>query len=297
MKIIDCFIFYNELNLLYYRLNVLYESVDCFIIVEANQTHRGKSKPLFFNENKHLFKQFNDKIIHVIIDLPYVHPTINLKGNKPFQLFNYNENGDQWINEGYQRHTGILKGLLQISLDDSDYIIVSDLDEIIDPNTINNIRNNKISISFAKFKQDLYFFNLNYKNNNIWIHPYIISYKFYKEYSQTFDPLKKHRYCYYSKEYSYIFTNIERLFLTELRLQFDNVDLINNGGWHLSYFGDNNFIKNKYDNFAHVETSIGEDINNNIQNSIKIEIEDNKYLPPLYETFLYNFILSKSSIL
>ena len=35
MKIIDCFIFYNELDLLNYRLNVLNNVVDYFIIVEA----------------------------------------------------------------------------------------------------------------------------------------------------------------------------------------------------------------------------------------------------------------------
>jgi len=41
MKIIDCFTFYNEIDLLYYRLSILYEHVDYFIIVEANQTFSG----------------------------------------------------------------------------------------------------------------------------------------------------------------------------------------------------------------------------------------------------------------
>ena len=36
MKIIDCFTFYNELQLLEYRLSILYDVVDYFIIVEAN---------------------------------------------------------------------------------------------------------------------------------------------------------------------------------------------------------------------------------------------------------------------
>ena len=35
MKIIDTFIFYNELDLLYYRLSILNKYVDYFIIVEA----------------------------------------------------------------------------------------------------------------------------------------------------------------------------------------------------------------------------------------------------------------------
>ena len=52
IKVIDCFIFYNELELLTYRLNLLYAIVDFFVIVESTHTHTGKEKPLFFNENK-----------------------------------------------------------------------------------------------------------------------------------------------------------------------------------------------------------------------------------------------------
>jgi len=38
------------------------------------------------------------------------------------------------------------------------------------------------------------------------------------------------------------------------------------GGWHLSYFGDINFIKNKINNFAHQEFN-----NNNFTDIKKIE--------------------------
>ena len=48
MKIIDCFIFYNELDLLTYRLNLLNNIVDYFIIVESKHTFVGKEKNLFF---------------------------------------------------------------------------------------------------------------------------------------------------------------------------------------------------------------------------------------------------------
>jgi beta-1,4-mannosyl-glycoprotein beta-1,4-N-acetylglucosaminyltransferase len=44
MKIIDCFIFYNEIDLLNYRLNTLHEVVDYFIIVESTHTFMGKEK-------------------------------------------------------------------------------------------------------------------------------------------------------------------------------------------------------------------------------------------------------------
>ena len=39
MKIIDSFIFYNELDLLNYRLSILNDYVDYFIIVESKYTY------------------------------------------------------------------------------------------------------------------------------------------------------------------------------------------------------------------------------------------------------------------
>ena len=82
MKIIDCFIFYNELDMLTYRLNILNDVVDYFVLVESNHTFVGKEKPLFYNENKHLFEKFNHKIIHIIVnDFPHKYPNVNIGNN------------------------------------------------------------------------------------------------------------------------------------------------------------------------------------------------------------------------
>lgn len=83
--------------------------------------------------------------------------------------------------------------------------------------------------------------------------------------------------------------------------------IIQTCGWHLSYFGDAHFIKNKLENFAHQEYNsdeytniqkIEKRINNNNDlfdrdwnKIIKILIKENPYLPPEYETYLQNFIL------
>ena len=64
--IIDCFPFFNELDLLEIRLNELKDVVDVFVLSEATLTFTGKFKPLYFNENKERFKEFN--IHHVIVD-------------------------------------------------------------------------------------------------------------------------------------------------------------------------------------------------------------------------------------
>ena len=44
MKIIDSFIFYNEINLLKARLDYLGDFVDSFIICEANVNFAGQEK-------------------------------------------------------------------------------------------------------------------------------------------------------------------------------------------------------------------------------------------------------------
>lgn len=109
--IYDCFSFFNELDLLEIRLNVLKDVVDKFVLVEAGETHTGKQKPFYFKENEARFATFKDKIIYVGIDkFPAGH--------------------EAWWNENYQRNE-ILKGLVDAS--DNDWVMISDLDEIPDP--------------------------------------------------------------------------------------------------------------------------------------------------------------------
>ena len=66
-EIYDCCIFFNEIDLLQIRLKELYDYVDHFVIVEAEETHRGVPKPLHFPANQHLFAKYLDKIIYVPI--------------------------------------------------------------------------------------------------------------------------------------------------------------------------------------------------------------------------------------
>jgi len=81
---------------------------------------------------------------------------------------------------------------------------------------------------------------------------------------------------------------------------------IEKGGWHLSYFGDASFIKNKIINFSHQEFNKEEIIDEkNIEDKIKtgkdlfnrngvtikkISIKYNNYLPTRYNEFLSKFI-------
>ena len=64
----DCFQFFNELDILKLRMHVLNDVVDKFVISEATVTFSGEKKPLYFQENREMFQEFEDKIIHKVVD-------------------------------------------------------------------------------------------------------------------------------------------------------------------------------------------------------------------------------------
>lgn len=109
MKIYDCFIFYNELDLLEIRLNELNEVVDYFVLVESTHTFTGIPKTLFYQENKSRFEKFSDKIIHIVSEN------------------SFNESQKHWEREAFQRNQ-IAIGLQNTK--PNDLIIISDVDEI-----------------------------------------------------------------------------------------------------------------------------------------------------------------------
>lgn len=69
MKIYDCFIFFNEVELAKLRIDLLYPHVDFICIVEGKQDHRGKPRTLRFDE---VLKTLSDtrKIRYLAVDLP-----------------------------------------------------------------------------------------------------------------------------------------------------------------------------------------------------------------------------------
>lgn len=67
--VIDCFTFFNELDLLELRLHELAPVVDRFVLIESPVTHAGNSKPLYFAENRQRFQEFLPRIRHVVPEL------------------------------------------------------------------------------------------------------------------------------------------------------------------------------------------------------------------------------------
>ncbi len=113
-KIYDSFTFFNELEILKIRCEELHDLVDHFVLVEATQTFSGQPKPLYYEENAHLFEKYKDKIIHIVVD--------------DFPATTGDPAIDNWAREEHQRNC-ILRGLEGCHPDD-DIIFISDADEI-----------------------------------------------------------------------------------------------------------------------------------------------------------------------
>jgi beta-1,4-mannosyl-glycoprotein beta-1,4-N-acetylglucosaminyltransferase len=143
MRVYDCFSYWDEDLLLDLRLNILNNYVDFFVIIEGNKTWQNNHKNFRFNIKK--FQKFKKKIIYIPVeDMP--------DGDNP------------WIRENFQRNC-IERGL--INSEDDDIIMISDLDEIPNPEAINKFDS---QMRYAAFKQNHYYYKLNLEaqNNKIW---------------------------------------------------------------------------------------------------------------------------------
>ena len=143
-KIVDSFIFFNELDLLEIRLETLYNHVDLFIITESKQSHTGADKPLYLTENSPRFAKFKDKMrIQVVDRFP--------SDMHPFER------------ERFQRES--VKPLLDTELSPGDYLLFGDVDEIPTPialsQAIKALEENR-DLSVAHFAMDLFYYFMNF---------------------------------------------------------------------------------------------------------------------------------------
>ena len=207
--IYDCFTFFNELDLLEIRLNILSPVVDKFVLVEADKTHTGETKPLIFTENKARFAAFAERIIHV--------PLHNLPA---LQAQENDNRGDNWRIENAQRDA-ILQGLNACAMDD--IVIIADLDEIPAPETVQNYRDTQAQgIWMLQQAQMYYFLNNLCLTEPVWEKVRMGRYRDLLFPGQTLAPSP---YYAFSQEG------------TPNYFRFCNGQRIKNGGWHFSYCG------------------------------------------------------------
>ncbi|MDE7285827.1 MAG: glycosyl transferase GT17 family protein [Lachnospiraceae bacterium] len=113
----DCIPFFNELDILKLRLNILNPIVDRFIIEEATVTFSGEPKELCFQKNKEMFEAFLPKIEYIVVDDSPVDVTTHMRDN-------------------FQKNA-LARGLQDAK--DDDIIILSDVDEIPNPTALKRV--------------------------------------------------------------------------------------------------------------------------------------------------------------
>jgi beta-1,4-mannosyl-glycoprotein beta-1,4-N-acetylglucosaminyltransferase len=282
-SIIDCFGFYNELDMLEYRLSVLYPYVDAFVLVESTRTFIGTPKPLYYHDNRERYSKYANKIVHVVVDDFWEKPTIG---------FEFNSSQNQWVNENYQRNAvsfGIEKLVQQgVISDGKDIIMISDLDEIIDPQVIPMIKEyldketHPETGGVVGLNMDFYYYHLKCKLEGMYTDKTrVITYERYLELP------------WLEKSHSKKVRDINHQIRMPSCFLLPQV-----AGWHMSYFGSEYFIENKIKQFAHQEFNSdyytnpeiikkrmekGEDILGRAdyaQIIKRIEFSENEYLPP-----------------
>ncbi|MCH5716525.1 glycosyltransferase family 17 protein [Niabella hibiscisoli] len=233
MKVYDCFTFFNELDLLEFRLRLLEDYVDYFVIAESNLTHAGHSKEYLYEGNKDRFTKWHHKIIY----LPISQTTEGL-------LFNENETSYNVENGSWKLENEHRNALLKIvsRLNPEDLIILSDLDEIPDPAILKTFRAPESPMVLSMLFH-YYFMNCQHSGHERWWNGSIVcSGKDFKQHTPQ-----------------------------SLRDKRDGgLPLIRKAGWHFSYLGGLEKIKYKLQSFAHTEFNKPEYLDDkNILSSLK----------------------------
>ena len=211
----DCFQFFNELDILKLRLHIMNPVVDRFVISEATETFSGNPKPLYYEENKEMFAEFADKIIHVVVDdTPpgYTHDRDTFQKN------------------------AVGRGLKDCT--DEDIIIFSDLDEIPNPEKIKEILQNFDRTKIYHFAQRLFYCYLNMEE----VSGNLLSYAGeFPEAERSKDGIPGRKKWIGSKMCSYSLLKEQKLQLGELRFPERKACgiRVEDGGWHFGYMGGN----------------------------------------------------------
>jgi beta-1,4-mannosyl-glycoprotein beta-1,4-N-acetylglucosaminyltransferase len=224
MKIIDCTTYYSEDLMLDVRFNILNKHVDKFIITESKFSHSGNEKPLNFDINN--FKKFKDKIQYLVIE------------NEPAGIIKNDDsssvkrmNSLLRINQSYDFMLNAIK-----DTSDNDLICLSDNDEI--PNFDSEV--------FKKSNKDIFIFKQLF---------------FYYKFNLFYDLMpwygtkacKKKKLVSLSwlrnlKNKQYPFWRLDTIFS---KTKYNNLQIVENGGWHFTNLKTANEIHTKLSNFGH----------------------------------------------
>jgi len=200
----DSFQFFNELDILKLRMNVLNDVVDYFVISESTVTFSGDPKPLYYNENKEMFKEFEHKIIHNIVD------------DTPMDC-------NAFMRDHHQK-CAVARGLKDCKPDD--IVIFSDVDEIPNPDTLKELLPNVEDGKIYMLAQRLFYCYLDMEE----VSGNLLSV------TGEFDDVEKKQWlgtkiCRYSVLDNYTTEELRNKEQKAIGVR------VPNGGWHFSYMG------------------------------------------------------------
>ena len=231
--IYDCFTFFNELDLLEIRLNVLDKVVDRFVLVESTRTFTGRPKHLYYEENKERFARFADKIEHVVVD-----------SFPPFTT--------AWLYESHQRNQ-ISTGLLRSGAKADDVVLISDVDEIPDPEQVRRYANTP---GVKGFRQDYFCYYLNFRNvrQQAWIGTKMLS---YADFLTIFDGVEVMKNEFLPEEINQG-TTPSKIRMRPIPRSRGGCRIIKRGGWHFTSLGGAEALALKMRSFSHQEFNPGD---------------------------------------
>ena len=119
--IYDCIPFFNELDILKLRMQILSPYVDKFVLEESTVTFSGEPKEMIFAKNRDMFREFEDKILYVAVD------------NSPMSGVTTHER------DKFQKNQ-LIRAMTEAKPDD--IVIFSDVDEIPNPKVLQKIVQN-----------------------------------------------------------------------------------------------------------------------------------------------------------
>ena len=226
---VDSVHFFNEIELLMYRMKILNDVVDKFVITEYSLTHSGQKKDFYFEQSFSRFKAYEHKIIHNTIHYDFNSIETKLPKNK-YRIHGLLQENipERYLRDMFQRDATI-EALSE--LPDDSWIITSDLDEIPDPRILSKLlkdMENPLSNYVYCLLQTMHYYQPLNVADFLWAGSRII---------------RKDN----------LFQNFT---VDELRIpsNLHNQKIIPAAGWHFSYFGDFDFINQKLLSFAHSDS-------------------------------------------
>ena len=260
MKLIDCFMYFDDDLVLDIRLNTLNKYVDQFIIAEATLDHAGNEKKLNFDIKN--FINFKGKINYIVVkDLPKNVDYIKKNWHPAHARDQFQRNS---LERGYK------------NFNDDDLIMISDVDEIPNPKKISefNVKNKYACFIQKNFQAKINQLNTTGKD---WPGTKICQKKFLKspQWLRNIKTKKRKFWAFYKDK---------------------EPQIILDGGWHFSFLKKSNLIQKKIKSFAHQEfnqknlTNM-EQIERRINSGIDIFERDYKYEKVKLDEEFPNYIL------